>query len=493
MEELRLVNEEVFGLSKGKIIVSRNENSRLENALFNCYGGPLQISKNKLSKNQGKGTVKYEWSPWIKLEDGGDVVLKEILTTEGLTGDPFFNFIFSQLPEEEKETVLSYFNQGGRVISFRREKPSEEFSRALVSYSERHHGGFAPLTTAVLSMLTLHNEENNIPFEEKKEFERLQRLSQERTPIHFFPLKKLENRERQKELKAIFRRFNQLSDPWEFVYDLFLTNNEILRKQILFSSAFVGAGVGSYLPLKAISHHWGELWSMIISQLSGEGLIQLLNRADILFYNPRLRRFLAFLGINLADIANDDWNQNIESETNLGLIEKIVSFSSLLSTVPTAFYLSQKALEKGEITPFLLIAPINSSLLFLGEILTRTLRVRKTLNQYNQDDREKVLQVLKENAGFLKRIIDRTPSLSIALIDFAQNAPALFAYLGTLVSLPVLVGVNKFISSLPLEINEALSAFVFEGAAGLIGGLGSSYKKDPYQEFITLMEKISFG
>lgn len=278
-----------------------------------------------------------------------------------------------------------------------------------------------------------------------------------------------------------------------------MASSTISKRETNFAAGLVTWGIASYYPLKVITERFGGKASMIVAQLAGEFLVQLLNKADELIHHPKIRYFLSQVGIGLTQLT--DWETKSDSEKGIfqHLNEKRLRFAqginsvlALLSTLPVTFALSDLAMRTGEMSYFFLIAPVNSSILLISEILNRTIRNRRVLSQYSTEDRNKVVKQLTQETRFLKRLFEKYPSLAIALLDFSHNLPAYYAYLGTLTSFPVLTLINQ-VSRLPLEMNEALSGLIFEGASGLFGGLKGA-KTDSYQTFlrlVSLMETIT--
>lgn len=466
------------------LLLTRPETNRLETVLFKQYGrGGQEIRLGKTK--EGKG---WKIDPQVDLGEGrGIIVIERVEPQETtFTNNHLFNTALSKLPEDDQRLIRDYLgNQNNKVLALRRTEPSNKFLTALTDWSERHLGGFSPLTVATVVYYTFKREEK--PPEKLKD---LQQISQEMTPVHFFPISRLKNfsKEEWRRLNEAFKKLNAISDPFEFIYDVFLATAKLQGMEAVLSGVFLGGGA-CLLPFLPASENQ---WAMFGSQLAGETLTLFFNQFDRLIHllPPYFKKFLRQMGIILAN------NNSLLSQTELTSLEKqvarinkLISFLSLALATGFAFGLTNLSLETHNSFPFFLIAPLNSTLLSLSEIGKRTLAAWAFLKTQEQQVKEAILNFLKIEKPQLEKILTECPPLAVAIIDFLTNRPAFYAWLSTYASF--LLYLVNCLHPLPMNINETFTGLIFEGGGGLTGAR-STNRKDPWQIFQRLLPHLSY-
>lgn len=488
-------------LPPSSIVLTDAEIGELENVLYKLYGKlDGETPKIRIGKKQTKG---WEIDPEVTLGEkgkGGKIIIELVTSSEAegflRSNNPLFNAAFSQLPPEDQVLILNYLNSGNKILAVRRTSPSSQFLSALIEFCERHLGGFSPLIPATLVYYTLSSPEEARDSEDpiSQEIRQLQKLSQKMTPVHFFPVSKPPDftKRQWKRLKNAFSQLNACSNRFEFVYDALMTASKLQGIETTLTGGFLGLGV-LLLPLLPRSKNQ---WAMIGSQLSGEVLTALVNRFDLVVHQllhllpPSFKKFLGHMGIALANTNFSELTplQLTSLEKNVNQINKAISFFSLVLATASAIGLTHLSINTENLLYFFSIAPLNSTLLALAEILKRTLSVHALLKAQEEKVAKTVVEFLGLEKPQLKQILTRYPSLAIGLLDFLTNKPAFYSWLLTYASF-LLYFVNR-LQPLPMNVNEVLTGLIFEGIGGLYG-LISGRRRDPWEAFQRLLPLLA--
>lgn len=420
----------------------------------------------------------------------------------------YFSFLLEeeQLSEEEKELLKEIINQGKLFMRRQTELP-KDFVVALNRHCEEFHGGITLITSfkeafrrlARLSGL-LNNHSNGENPQEEESMRVLEELS---APSISFQVKDQEGLT--DEQKRLLDKLNQISNRYELPYNILLAISEIEKGQTLASLLLVAAGFiyglgADKLPINSeklkmiLAHGIGDAITMLTAAVD-RVKIGLKNNQEIRETNEEenkkisdVVKFFGLAGINFDKLPDNVKRKILRLSHSFAKFKESINYLLTLSISLSVALLGSNLAEKTDnLLPFLLVAPINTSLIVLWEIFNRYKKLKN--NHLTFQEVEKLINIFGNE--WLAKIIGKDPYLVLAIEDFLRNYPSFGTLIGSLISVPSILILEKMFPQIPKEFLYSLSAMIFEGGASLINTFLGIKKNDPWKTFLKLIEIIN--
>ena len=458
-------------------------NPALQTAIENFLGAPLVISEKKKFPQIPK-RVKVGRKTYVDIERiPFDSETNEATSHFGL-------HVFSQLDEKDQQLLKDYALSGrGELLMVRREKTSGEFYNALARYSRSYHEGIAPITEIVSAFQGMQQFGNPLPenqqafsLQERQDIKQLIDISPR--SLEFIILPKNNQIVRQDVARAL-EHFNAALDPYEFAYNVILATTEMQRKQGVGALMLTGLSLIAPKGLEQITQRYNEFASMVTSHTAGDVFARVIALFGSKSKESGKEEPVSVLqNIRKAMQSAPKVMKNLLQEVK----ENPRNYRSVLLplgiSAANTVLLSYLSIQTGILPLFLLIGPLNTSIINIFEISSRASRAQKVSKNIEQEE-ALIHHLQQKNPKALRPLISKFPNLFTALTDFRDNRTAFAAWAGTFFSLGFLSVITSLYPALPQSWILAASGIGIENAFGAGGGILSS-RQDPWKRFETI-------
>ncbi len=404
--------------------------------------------------------------------------------------DPFFNFLFNRLSDEEKQALLKFSQSKGRIVSIRRTRPGKEFMEAIRRHGRRFHQGALSLTEISLISNTNNLYNGTPPSSQTEEEQSLEELfASARNTIKFYPLTEDEK------VRTVMQRINQLSDPYELGYNILLTIRKITRDESLASALAILLGIPFEKVLEITRLTFGEQTSQVLAQMLGEVVamisasgdrvadaveaVKIKDKGNLIKYFGLVGQAIKHLPGNIK--ASVFSQAEFYQKARKILAQRLIVIGITLLTTIFLSWLSQRS---SSLLPYAVIPTLNSIIINAYEVYERA----KLLRGIRIADKD-FEDLLKKIPPLLGRVFRRLPKeATVAFTDWGMNKYAVGGLVGafaaTLLVLPLeQLGVSR-------DWIYSISGLMAENAVALLWGRFST-AKDPYRQFVQSVKNLS--
>jgi flavodoxin len=393
--------------------------------------------------------------------------------------DPFFQFLCSRLSNEE-QLILQEAGKAGKILMIRRTKPGaeDEFIQAVKNHSMQFHQGFSPYTELILT--GYYNGHTYVEEEEKAQLEKIKQTAQ--NAIKFYSLV-----EEDKGLKDIIDKINQESNRYELIYYIYLALAALNRSNNRMSFFSILLGIGGIPLLEEISKTWGDFYSQVTSQMTGEMIAMITAAGDRIaeqlfsFTNKEkmIKQYLGLIGQSFKNLPSHLKKLAFDQAKEFSITrQKILQRLFVLGlTTTSAIILSGLSQYTNTLTPYALIPALNTFLITAYEIYERSKAVKNLSDNLSDEEFELLIEKIPKPLQPLFKKLPR--QYTVAYLDFATNNYAFGALVGSFLATFSVFALQNF--EIPKEIIYGLSGMIFEPLTAIV--YGQLKQEDPYEKF----------